>query len=341
MDLLKVVALNYLRFNKPKQAKIYLKEFTENNSFEFEIEKQYVEFAEKEIKKAEKLNVKIIPFYDEKYPEALSVLKDKPLLLYVKGDFISFPNEAIAVVGSRKCSNYGKSVAYKIAYDLGGAGVTVVSGLAYGIDSAAHNGALDANGRTIAVLGSGVDIIYPKDHINLAKKIENNGFLVSEFPFGATPLKYNFPFRNRIISALSLGVVVVEAELKSGSLITATHAIEQGKEVFAVPGNITNPTSAGSNALIRDGAIPLLDVNDIFENIKELSHLKSNKDIKQFSEIEQFILNALEDGDTFDTLKEKISIGNKLVLDSELLVVLTSLEVKRYIKKSAGRYYKI
>ncbi|MGC9100734.1 MAG: DNA-processing protein DprA [Caldisericum sp.] len=341
MDLLKTVALNYLRFNKPKEAKIYLKEFLDNDSLDFNFDKYYIEFAEKEIEKAKEYNVKLIPFYDEKYPNALSLLKDKPILLYVKGDFIEFPKDAVAIVGSRKCTNYGKSVAYKIAYDLASVGVSIVSGLAYGIDSAAHNGALDANGKTIAILGSGIDVIYPRDHLSLSRKIEENGFIVSEFPFGTEPMKYNFPFRNRIISALSLGVIVVEAELKSGSLITAMHAIEQGKEVFAVPGNITSPTSLGTNALIRDGAIPLLDVNDIFENIKELNHLKLSKRIEEFSKIEQAILNMLEDGDTFDTLKEKISSGDFLISDSEILATLTTLEVRGYLKKTLGRYFKI
>jgi len=336
VDLISVVALNYLRFNKPKEAKIYLKKFFENNSLEFDFDKEYLDIAKREIEKAEKLGVKIIPFFEEAFPSSLLNIPDKSLLLYVKGDFKGFTEEAIAVVGSRKCTEYGKSISYKIAYDLGSASVTVVSGLAYGIDSAAHNGAIDANGRTVAVLGSGIDIIYPKDHLNLAKKIENHGFLVSEFPFGTAPVKYNFPFRNRIISALSLGVVVVEAELKSGSLITAGHALDQGKQVFAVPGNITSPSSAGTNALIRDGAIPLLSTSDIFENISTLKHLALKKEEEQLTKEESEILNVLSDGDTFDTLKEKVKLN-----EGELLISLTTLEVKRLIKKNAGRYFKI
>ena len=336
MDLINVVALNYLRFNKPKEAKIYIKEFLENNSFDFKLDKEYIEIAKREIEKAEKLSVKIIPFFHEAFPKSLLNIPDKPLLLYVKGDFKGFNEEAVAVVGSRKCTEYGKSISYKIAYDLGSASVTVVSGLAYGIDSAAHSGAIDANGRTVAVLGSGIDIIYPKDHLNLAKKIENHGFLVSEFPLGTTPLKYNFPFRNRIISGLSLGVVVVEAELKSGSLITASHALDQGKQVFAVPGNITSPSSTGTNALIRDGAIPLLSTSDIFENINALEHLAFKKEEEVLTKEESVVLSAISDGDTFDTLKEKVKLN-----DGELLFSLTTLEVKRLIKKNAGRFFKI
>lgn len=336
MDLLKIVALNYMRFNKPKEAKIYLKEIFEHNSFDFEIEKEFLEFAFKEIEKAEKQNVKIIPYFSEEFPQSLLSIKDRPLVLYVKGDFEGFPEDAIAVVGSRKCTNYGKSISYKIAFDLAREGVNVISGLAYGIDSSAHSGAIDSGGRTIAVLGSGIDVIYPSDHSSLAKRIEENGFLVSEFPFGTMPLKYNFPFRNRIISGLSLGVVVVEAELKSGSLITAMHAIDQGKEVFAVPGNITSPTSEGTNLLIRDGAIPLLSVNDIFESISSLNHIRHRKSEENLSEKECLIMELLEDGDTFDTVKERVNLD-----DSELLTLLTMLEVKGKIKKNAGRYFKI
>ncbi|MBP8612865.1 MAG: DNA-processing protein DprA [Candidatus Atribacteria bacterium] len=335
MDLIDVVALNYMRFNKPRDAKPYLEEFEKKNSFELSGNKDWRDYGKNELEKLEKFGAEIIPFYSKEFPKQLLEIKQKPLLLYVKGSLKEFPIEAIAIVGSRKCTSYGKGVSYKLSYELGKLGVCVISGLAYGIDSEAHRGAIESNGTTIAVLGNGVNEVYPKEHLELYKEIEAKGLLVSEFPLGSKPTKYNFPFRNRLISGLGLAVVVVEAEVKSGSLITAMHALEQGKEVFAVPGNITSKTSMGANELIRDGAIPVLGVEDIIDNIPELKHLSNGAIVYKPSKEEDAILSQIEDGDTFDTILEKVAKEER-----ELLMLLTLLEMKGLIKKASGRYFK-
>jgi DNA processing protein len=174
----------------------------------------------------------------------------------------------VAVVGTRKTSAYGREVAYQLSYELARSGVTIVSGLARGVDAVAHRAALEAGHRTIAVLGNGVDVMYPREHANLAAEILTNGALVSEFPLGTRPNAQNFPRRNRVMSGMTLGTVVVEADVTSGALITASHALEQNREVFAVPGNIFSPTSRGVNRLIRDSAAKLIvDYNDILEEL--------------------------------------------------------------------------
>jgi DNA processing protein len=197
---------------------------------------------------------------DGAYPQMLREIPDPPVTLYVRGHRAEcFESPCVAIVGSRRCSAYGQNVATALARDLASRGVTVVSGLARGIDAAAHRGALEASGRTIAVLGTGLDEVYPRDHAKLASEIiERGGALVTQFPLGTPPVAENFPYRNRIISGLSLGVIVVEASENSGSLITARLALEQGREVFAVPGHITSRYSFGTNFLIKGAGAKLV-----------------------------------------------------------------------------------
>jgi DNA processing protein len=210
--------------------------------------------AEKEIEKADKAGCQVIAFDSEDYPPRLKQIPDAPLLLYVRGDAKVLSQLALAMVGTRRPSAYGSSVAHRLAHDLAQRQLVLVSGLARGVDSAAHRGALEAKGKTVAVLGSGIDVIYPRENKRLADEIANSGAVISEFPLGTGPTPENFPIRNRIISGLSLGVVVVEAAEYSGSLITARLALEQNREVFAVPGNITSAQSFGPNHLIKQGA---------------------------------------------------------------------------------------
>ena len=197
---------------------------------------------------------------DGAYPQLLREIPDPPITLYVRGRWAEcLEAPCVALVGSRRCSTYGQNVALSLARDLASRGVTIVSGLARGIDAAAHRGALEAGGRTAAVLGTGLDEVYPRDHRKLAAEIlEKGGALVTQFPLGTPPVAENFPYRNRIISGLSLGVVVVEAAENSGSLITARLALEQGREVYAVPGNITSRNSFGSNYLIKGAGAKLV-----------------------------------------------------------------------------------
>jgi len=222
--------------------------------------------AEKE--KASAAGLQIVTSQDADYPPPLRELRGAPPVLYVRGALVrELDSPAIAVVGTRRPTPYGRSVARRLGRELAEAGVTVVSGLARGVDGAAHRGALEAGGRTLAVLGSGLDRCYPAEHRELLATIAGTGAAVSEFGLGCPPLPANFPRRNRIISGLVRGVVVVEAAERSGSLITARLALEQGREVFAVPGPITSATSRGTHRLLRQGARLFAGVEDIFEEL--------------------------------------------------------------------------
>jgi len=223
---------------------------------------------ERELERLAQQEVQILTWEDAGYPRLLKEIHAPPLLLYVKGQLSLADDLAVAIVGTRRATTYGKEVTARLAGDLARNRVTVVSGLAKGIDALAHRATLDAGGRTIAVLGSGMDIIYPPEHARLAREIVERGALVTDYPLGTQPEAGNFPPRNRIISGLSLGTVIVEAGEGSGALITADYALEQNREVFAVPGNITSPRSRGCNRLIqRSGAKLVLDVADILEEL--------------------------------------------------------------------------
>lgn len=210
--------------------------------------------AERELAAAEKLGCRVIPFGSGEYPPLLKQIADPPLVLYVRGDASLLARHSVAIVGTRRPSAYGSSVAHRLAADLAQRQLVIVSGMARGVDAAAHRGALEVNGKTIAVFGCGVDVVYPRDNKRLAENILAGGAFVSEFPLGTSPQPENFPIRNRIISGLTLGVLIVEAAEYSGSLITARLASEQDREVYAVPGNITSAQSFGPNLLIKQGA---------------------------------------------------------------------------------------
>lgn len=224
------------------------------------IARDQLERAERESESVKKFGADILILDDGIYPSLLREIFDPPITLYVKGAWDEcFDRPCVAVVGSRRCSTYGQNAAVMLSRDLAQRGVTVVSGFARGIDAAAHRGALEGGGRTVAVLGTGMDQHYPRDHYKLGEEIlANGGALVTQFPLGTPPTAENFPYRNRIISGLSLGVVVVEAAENSGSLITARLAIEQNREVFAVPGNITSKNSFGTNYLIKGAGAKLV-----------------------------------------------------------------------------------
>jgi len=210
--------------------------------------------AEKEMEAAAKAECRLLAYASDDYPPLLKQIPDSPLVLYVRGDAKALAQHATAIVGTRRPTAYGSAVAHRLAHDLAQRQLVVVSGMARGIDSVAHRGALEAQGKTVAVFGSGIDVIYPRENRRLAENIIASGAIVSELPLGTAPAPENFPIRNRIISGLSLGVVVVEAAEYSGSLITARLAADQNREVFAVPGNITSAQSFGPNHLIKQGA---------------------------------------------------------------------------------------
>lgn len=221
--------------------------------------------AEKEVAAAEKAQCQLLPYDSADYPPLLRQIPDPPLVLYVRGDVKVLAQHSLAIVGTRKPSAYGSQVTHRLARDLAERQLVIVSGLARGIDSCAHRGALEGKGKTVAVQGRGMDAIYPSENRKLAEKIAQNGALISEFPLGTGPTPENFPIRNRIISGLALGVVVVEAAEYSGSLITARLALEQNREVFAVPGNITSAQSFGPNQLIKQGAKLVDEWVDVIE----------------------------------------------------------------------------
>lgn len=241
-------------------------------------EQAAAKLADKSLRKAYSIidycalnNIGILSFVDSNYPERLKMLQDPPAVLYYKGTLLNFDTKlCIGVVGTRKISEYGKRAAYKISYELASAGAVVVSGMALGVDSVAACGALVADGKTVAVLGCGIDVIYPSQHAKLQRTIEDRGLVITEYSPGTRPFGANFPIRNRIISGLSQGTLVVEADEKSGAMITAKCALMQGRGVFALPGNIDESNSIGTNSLIRDGASVATCAEDILVNYELL-----------------------------------------------------------------------
>lgn len=220
------------------------------------IKREFEEKAKVELERVKALGADILILDDGSYPTLLREIDDPPPVLYVKGDWQAcFEQPGVGVIGSRQCSTYGENASEMLSRDLASRGITIISGLARGIDSAAHRGAIRGQGRTIAVMGTGIDTVYPRENNGLVREIlESGGCLVTQFPLGTPPLKDNFPYRNRIISGLSLGVLIIEANERSGSLITARLAMEQNREVMGVPGNITSGNSFGTNYLIKTGA---------------------------------------------------------------------------------------
>ena len=217
---------------------------------------------------SERLAIRFVPRGSPEYPSLLAEIPDPPPVLFVRGDLGPTQERRVAIVGSRRADHYGRQVSFKLAEELAGAGYVVVSGLARGVDTQAHQGALNAKGRTIACLGCGVDVVYPAENRGLMERIAESGALVSEYPPGSPPEAWRFPSRNRIISGLSMGIVVVQAPERSGSLITVECALEQNREVFAVPGNVDNPRNRGALALIRDGAVLVRDTADILVELE-------------------------------------------------------------------------
>ncbi len=301
---------------------------------------------ERALKELEKIRGKaytLLTFEDRDYPAYLKEIFDPPLVIYCEGQVEAIRCPAVAIVGSRKPTPYGRAIAEKLGRDLAACGCVVISGLARGIDSCGHWGAL-SNGRTIAVLGSGLDVCYPRENRGLARKIAERGAILTEFPLGTRPLSQNFPVRNRIISGLSLSLVVVEAAERSGSLISARLAVEQNREVLAVPGNVTSDLSRGTHKLLKMGAGLVESWEDVVEDMpspwreKCLAKKKEKGENKaaSLSREEKSLLTHITE-DTLvhiDTLAEKTDRSI-----SELLVLLLGLEMKGEIVQHPGKYF--
>ncbi len=250
---------------------------------------------EAEMEKLDRYGVKVLTWHDENYPSRLKEIYDYPPLIYVRGSLLPEDEWCLAVVGTRRATVYGRQVTEEIVADLAQNKITIVSGLAKGIDTVAHHSALEAGGRSIAVFACGLDIVYPSENANLARRIIQQGALISEYPLGIKPRADNFPRRNRIMSGLSLGVLVVEAGETSGALITAHLALEQNREVFAIPGSILSPASRGTNHLIQEGAKLVHSYSDILEelNLTAVAHQIGLKEVIPASDTESLLLKQL------------------------------------------------
>jgi DNA processing protein len=309
----------------------------------------FEERLEKELSFAEKRKVKIITRIDDDYPLQLKNIYSPPLVLYIQGALPASDEPAIAVVGTRRATEYGKVAAAKISGDLGKRGVIVVSGMARGIDAVAHLAAIRSGGRSIGVMGSGLDVIYPSEHRKLYQQLSEHGAVVTEFAFGTKPDKSNFPIRNRIISGLSFGTLIIEASEKSGTLITGKYTLEQGRELFAVPGNITSRQSVGTNYLIKTGAKLVQRAEDVINELpphllkKILPDEKVNLNKQsianqkiELSETERKVLAVLE----FDK-KKHIDIVCSLLKEEPARVWqdLLSLEIKGAVQQLGGKMF--
>ena len=299
--------------------------------------------VDKEIKFAESNNIKIVPYSSPEFPQNLKSIYDPPLLLYIKGEIVKNDTIALAIVGARRCSYYGLAQAERFARQLSQVGFCIVSGMARGIDTSAHQGVVKGKGRTIAVLGCGLGSIYPRENKELAEKIAANGAVISELPMNTPPNSRNFPPRNRIISGLSLGVLIVESTIASGSLITARWALEHGKEVFAIPGNIDNHYSKGTNKLIKEGAKLVEGINDIIEELGPLAESMYTEDNKKIEDVRSLTLNSQENK-IFSLLSsipidiDEITLKSGLPA-SNVASTLMILEVRKLVTQLSGKRF--
>ena len=301
--------------------------------------------VELELNRIERSRIEVRCLLDANYPARLKMIADPPPLLYITGTLTEQDELAIAIVGARRATAAGRAMTEELSHDLAAAGMTVVSGLARGVDAAAHRGALAAQGRTVAVLGCGIDRTYPPEHDRLRKQIEERGAILSEAPVGAPPHSHHFPRRNRIISGLSLGVIVTEAAINSGSLITARLAAEQGREVFAVPGFVKQDTSRGTNALLKDGAALIERAQDVIDavlpqlepalrlRLQPAQPKKGPSD--QLGKEEQLVYDAL----SYDPLTvDDVIIATGLSV-STVMAALLSLELRQQVAQLPGQRY--
>jgi len=289
------------------------------------------------MEKLEHYGVRVLTYHDEEYPARLKEIYDYPPLIYIRGSLLPEDEWCLAVVGTRRDTVYGRQVTEEIVADLARSRITIVSGLAKGIDSIAHRAALEAGGRSIAVFACGLDSVYPAENLELARNIMQHGALISEYPLGTRPKADNFPRRNRIMSGLSLGVLVVEAGETSGAMITAHLALEQDREVFAIPGSILSPASQGTNQLIQEGAKLVCDYTDILEelNLMTVAHQIEMKELIPPSETESLLLKQLS---AEPTHIDEVCRGSGLPM-STVSSTLAMMELKGMVKQMGAMNY--
>ena len=292
-----------------------------------------------ELKKAADLGAHVITTQDDEYPSALREIHDPPIVLYVRGHLTDRDRHAVAVVGSRKCSHYATECAKKLSFQMAYAGLTVVSGLARGIDTAAHQGALAAKGRTIAVIGAGLAHLYPPENAQLADRIATSGAVISEFPIDTKPDRQTFPIRNRIVTGMSFGVLVVEAGANSGALISANMAAEQGRTLYAVPGRIDSPAALGSNRLIQQGAKLVIGVDDILDDLplvfSKKPDLPAAPPVADLTPDQQKVFEALR---TEETPLDSV-IATSGLTAAAVSSTLLALEIRRLVKQLPGKRF--
>ena len=298
--------------------------------------------VDEERRRMEKIDARAVLLTDADYPVNLRVIDDPPPVIFVRGNLLRDDVLAVAVVGTRRPSNYGRQLAEKLGRGLAAHGVAVVSGMAHGIDSQAHRGALAAGGRTIGVLGNGLDVVYPPEHRELQEQVARQGALISEFPMKTKPASFNFPQRNRIISGLGLGTVVVEAAAKSGALITAKFALDQNRDLFAVPGNVTSKLSRGTNDLLKQGATLVTSEDDIIESLpwytkKLMQHSRADRRaiMRELSDDDQQVFGVVSNEEKhIDAIIEEAKLPASLVSG-----ILVRLELLSLVKQFRGKMY--
>jgi len=294
-------------------------------------------FVQQELSQCDQKHIHLIEYSSKDYPTSLKTLKSMPPCLYVNGLVNSLAENGIGIVGSRKASPYGLKQSYLFGKEIALRRKTVISGLAYGIDTKAHEGCLDGNGFTVAVVGNGLDVIYPPSNNSLHRRILDHGCVVSEFPLHTPPYKYNFPVRNRIISGLSNSLLVVEASEKSGALITVDYALDQGKDVYAIPGNIDSATSKGTNRLIKNGAVLIDSVSSLFPDEAFLFPTEkqpSLSDHSSFNPLQRTILSILQETDaSLDQIAERVEEPIEKILQA-----ISLLEMMGFVQKIQQNY---
>lgn len=322
-----------------KKLAVHIVQFTRSSKVD-----EARQYAERQLSRLNKVEGCLITYWDKKYPDLLKKIYDPPPFLFVKGEIIGDDKYAVAIVGTRAPSEYGCLMAERFSQEFTRLGITVVSGLARGIDTIAHSAALKSGGRTLAVVGSGLDVIYPPENRSLFERISEHGAVISEYEMGAKPDAENFPKRNRIISGLSLGTLIVETDIDGGAMITANTALDQNRDVFAVPGLVTNKRSRGCHALIRDGRAKLVEqIDDILDELapklrpllKQAGKGEHEQPIPELTLFEKTIYDVLADESIhIDTIAERAHVST-----ADALVNLLSLEFKGLVRQLPGKMF--